>query len=124
MRGNIPIPELPFNEEVWLTVSVTLVRQGRTQLGKPFRDARACNSTGSLALNIWAEALGENGEIRPGLWGVIGKLETFQNQTQFVVSKYKTITLDARRLNVLTHSLIGQPSSLFPEQSPTPTPTT
>src|SRR5436190_10096179 len=31
---------------------------------------------------------------------------------------------DARRLDVLTHSLIGQPSSLPPEQSPTPTPTT
>ena len=30
---------------------------------------------------------------------------------------------DARRLDVLTHSLIGQPSSLPPEQSPTPTPT-
>ena len=30
---------------------------------------------------------------------------------------------DARRLDVLTHSLIGQPSSPLPEQSSTPTPT-
>ena len=30
---------------------------------------------------------------------------------------------DARRLDVLTHSLIGQPSSPPPEQSPTPIPT-
>src|SRR5690242_9788279 len=33
------------------------------------------------------------------------------------------VARDARRLDVLTHSLIGQPSSLPPEQSPTPTPT-
>src|SRR5438477_1591617 len=30
---------------------------------------------------------------------------------------------DVRRLDVLTHSLIGQPSTPPPEQSPTPTPT-
>jgi hypothetical protein len=32
------ISKLPFDEEVWLTVSVTSVRQGRTQQGEPFRD--------------------------------------------------------------------------------------
>ena len=33
------------------------------------------------------------------------------------------VARDARRLDVLTHSLIGQPSSPPPEQSPSPTPT-
>jgi hypothetical protein len=65
MRGNIAIPELPFDEEVWLTVSVTSVRQGLTQQGKPFRDVRARNSTGSVTLKIWAEALEGREEIRP-----------------------------------------------------------
>src|SRR5436853_234172 len=55
MKGNIPIPELPFNEEVWLMVAVTSVRERRTQQGKPFRDVSARNATGSLALNIAAE---------------------------------------------------------------------
>ena len=50
MKGNIPIPELPFNEEVWLMVFVTSVRERRTQQGKPFRDASARNATGNLAL--------------------------------------------------------------------------
>ena len=31
MKGNIPIPELPFAEEVWLMVAVTSVRERRTQ---------------------------------------------------------------------------------------------
>ena len=35
MRGNIPISELPLNEEVWLMVLVTSVRERRTQQGKP-----------------------------------------------------------------------------------------
>jgi hypothetical protein len=97
MRGNIAIPELPFDEQVWLTVSVTSVRQGLTQQGKPFRDVRARNFTGSVTLKIWAEALEGREEIRPGLWGVIGKAEKFQNQTQFVVSEYRPITIETYR---------------------------
>jgi hypothetical protein len=53
MRGNIPIPELPPNKEVWLIVLVTSVRERRTQQGKPFCDISARNSTGSLALRVW-----------------------------------------------------------------------
>src|SRR5262245_45930310 len=97
MRGNIPIPELPFNEEVWLAVLVTSVRQGRTQPGKPFQDVRARNSTGTLVLKIWAEALEDREEMEPGLWKIKGKLTTYQNQTQFVVSDYKPITPDQYR---------------------------
>ena len=97
MRGNIPIPELPLNEEVWLMVSVTSVRQGRTQPGKPFRDVRACNSTGTLTLKIWSEVLEGREEIRPGLWGITGKHQTFQNQTQFIVSQYRPITIETYR---------------------------
>ena len=62
MKGNIPIPELPFSEEVWLMVAVTSVRERRTQQGKPFRDATARNATGNLLLKIWAEKL--RGESR------------------------------------------------------------
>jgi hypothetical protein len=93
MKGNIPIPELPYSEEVWLMVAVTSVRERRTQQGKPFRDASARNVTGSLALKIWAEILEGRAEMRPGLWGVTGKLESFQDRAQFVVSEYRPITV-------------------------------
>ena len=97
MRGNIPIPELPFAEEVWLMVVVTAVRERRTQQGKPFRDASARNATGGLALKIWAEVLEGREDLKPGLWGVTGKLESFQDRAQFVVSEYKPITIEKYR---------------------------
>jgi hypothetical protein len=97
MKGNIPIPELPHAEEVWLMVAITAVRERRTQQGKPFRDASARNATGSLALKIWADVLEGREDLRPGLWGVTGKLDTFQNQTQFVVTEYKPITIEQYR---------------------------
>jgi len=97
MKGNIPIPDLPLAEEVWLMVAVTSVRERRTQQGKPFREANARNATGNLALKIWADVLEGREEIRPGLWGVTGKLDTFQNQTQFIVSEYKPITVEQYR---------------------------
>jgi hypothetical protein len=93
MKGNIPIPELPFSEEVWLMVAVTSVRERRTQQGKPFRDANARNATGSLALKIWGEVLEGREDLKPGLWGVTGKLESFQDRSQFIVSEYKPITI-------------------------------
>lgn len=97
MKGNIPIPELPFAEEVWLMVAVTSVRERRTQQGKPFRDASARNATGNLLLKIWGEALEGREDLRPGLWGVTGKLESFQDRSQFVVSDYRPITIEQYR---------------------------
>jgi hypothetical protein len=97
MKGNIPIPELPFAEEVWLIVAVTSVRERRTQQGKPFRDASARNATGSLALKVWAEVLEGREDLKPGLWGVTGKLESFQDRSQFVVTEYKPITIEMYR---------------------------
>src|SRR6266849_5937163 len=97
MKGNIPMPELTFAEDVWLIVTVTSVRERRTQQGKPFRDASARNATGSLALKIWADVLEGREDLKPGLWGVTGKLDTFQNQTQFIVTEYKPITIEQYR---------------------------
>jgi len=97
MKGNIPIPELPFAEEVWLMVAVTAVRERRTKDGKPFRELSARRSTGTLALKVWAEVLEGREELRPGLWGVTGKLETFQDRAQFIVSEYRPITIDQYR---------------------------
>ena len=78
-------------------VAVTSVRERRTQQGKPFRDASARNATGSLLLKIWAEVLEGREDLRPGLWGVTGKLESFQDRSQFVVSEYRPITIDQYR---------------------------
>src|SRR6185369_12035756 len=97
MRGNIPIPELPLAEEVWLMVTATAVRERRTKDGKPFREISARNPTGTLPLKIWADVLEGRAEFRPGLWGVTGKLEMFQERPQFVVSEYRPITLEQYR---------------------------
>jgi hypothetical protein len=97
MKGNIPIPELPFAEEVWLMVAVISVRERRTKDGKPFREVSARNSTGSLPLKVWSDVLEGREELRPGLWGVTGKLESFQDRNQFVVSEYRPITLEQYR---------------------------
>ena len=78
-------------------VAVTSVRERRTQQGKPFRDASARNATGSLALKIWAEVLEGREEMKPGLWGVTGKLEAFQDRSQFVVTEYRPINIEQYR---------------------------
>ena len=97
MRGNIPIPEIPHGEELWLMVVITSVREKRTQQGKRFCDATARNATGSLPLKIWGETLDAWKEIKPGLWGITGKLEMFQERSQFVVAEYRPITIEQYR---------------------------
>ena len=97
MRGNIPIPEIPHGEDLWLMVLVTSVRERRTQQGRLFCDASARNATGSIALKIWGEVLETQNELKPGLWGITGKLETYQDRSQFVVAEYRPITLEQYR---------------------------
>ena len=97
MRGNIPIPEIPFAEELWLMVVITSVREKRTQQGKRFADATARNTTGSLPLKIWGETLEAWKEIKPGLWGITGRLESFQDRSQFIVTEYRPITVELYR---------------------------
>jgi DNA polymerase elongation subunit (family B) len=97
MRGNLPIPDLPAGEDVWLMLLVTSVRQRRTQQGKLFLEANARNSSGTIALKLWDDALETQQELNPGLWGVTGKLEYFQDRPQFVVAEYRPITLDQYR---------------------------
>ena len=97
MRGNIPIPEIPYAEELWLMVVITSVREKRTQQGKRFVDAVARNATGSLSLKIWDETIEVWKEIKPGLWGIAGQLETFQDRAQFVVTEYRPITIEPYR---------------------------
>ena len=97
MRGNIPIPEIPFAEELWLMVVITSVREKRTQQGKRFADATARNATGSLPLKIWGETLEVWKEIKPGLWGITGRLESYQDRSQFIVTEYRPITIELYR---------------------------
>lgn len=97
MRGNIPIPEIPLGEDLWLMVLVTSVRERRTQQGRLFCDASARNATGSLSLKIWGEVLETQKEIKPGLWGITGKLEVYQDRQQFVVAEYRPITIEQYR---------------------------
>ena len=78
-------------------VLITSLRERRTQQGKPFRDALARNATGTIALKIWGETIETEKEIKPGLWGITGRLETFQDRPQFVVAEYRQITLEQYR---------------------------
>lgn len=97
MKGNVPIPELQHGEDAWLMVVVTSVRERRTQQGKRFCDVLARNATGTLPLRIWSEVLATCKDITPGLWGITGKLETFQDRPQFVVAEYRPITVEQYR---------------------------
>jgi DNA polymerase elongation subunit (family B) len=97
MKGNIPIPELTPAEDTWLMVVVSGVRDRRTQQGKRFCDAVARNATGTIALKIWGETLDLWKDIKPGLWGITGHLESFQDRPQFVVAEYRPITIEQYR---------------------------
>src|SRR4029078_5188447 len=76
---------------------VTSVRERRTQQGRVFCDASARNATGSIALKIWGEILETQKGLKPGLWGITGKLETFHDRSQFVVAEYRPITIEQYR---------------------------
>ena len=97
MRGNIPIPKIPQGEDVWLMVLVNSIRPRRNQQGRAFYDAVARNATGLLALKIWSDVVDTQGELKPGLWGITGKLEAFQERSQFVVAEYRPITIEQYR---------------------------
>ena len=97
MRSNVPIPEIPHGEELWLILLVTSVRERRTQQGRLYYDVSARNATGSLFLRIWDEVAQTQTPLQPGLWAVKGKLESFQDRVQFVVSEYRATTLEKYR---------------------------
>ena len=112
MRGNIPIPEMPEGEELWLMVVITSVREKRTQQGKRFCDATARNATGSLALKVWSETLAVWKELKPGLFGIAGTLETFQERPQFVVNRYQPVTLETYRKHQNTDPVLPRAYTL------------
>src|SRR5215510_7124758 len=78
-------------------VTVTSVRRGRTIQGNPFYDAVGRNDSGAVALKIWGDGRGESGEIKPGLWGITGHLDQFQNKPLFIVSSFKPIKMSDYR---------------------------
>src|SRR5690242_13025987 len=97
MKGNVPIRDLIAGEDVWLTLAVLSAREIRPQQGTPFLLARARNATGSISLKIPVEVLQGGSALKPGLWGVVGRLETFQNQPQFLVAELRPITIEKYR---------------------------
>jgi hypothetical protein len=97
MKGNLPIYELNVGEDIWLAVVITSTREIRPQQGKPFLLAGARNASGSIALKIPTEILHSNSITTPGLYGIVGRLEMFQGQRQFVASELRSITADKYR---------------------------
>jgi len=97
MKGNVPISELPPGEDLWLTVAVTSVREIRPQQGRPFLLASARNASGTITLKIPGEVHQAGTPIKLGLCGIVGHVELFQNQAQFVVSEIRPITIEKYR---------------------------
>ncbi|HXD34115.1 MAG TPA: ribonuclease H-like domain-containing protein [Pyrinomonadaceae bacterium] len=120
MRGNIPIPELNYGEDVWLILVVTLVRERRTQQGKLYYDAQARNSTGSVNLKIWNEAIETWKEIKPGIWGVAGRLESSQDRPQFVVTEYRPVSVEKYREHLSADPILPRAYTLDIETIPQP----
>lgn len=94
MKGNITIAALKPGEEIWLAVIITSSREIKPQQGKPFHLASARNASGTIALKVPDETLSGGLTLGPGLWGVVGRLEMFQGQPQFVVSELRPITAE------------------------------
>ncbi|MEK6407566.1 MAG: hypothetical protein AABN34_11435, partial [Acidobacteriota bacterium] len=118
MKGNLSIPELPAGEDLWLAVAVTSAREIRPQQGRPFLLASARNASGTIALKIPTEIL--KSTPKPGLWGIVGRLETFQNQPQFVVSELRPITADKYRELQNAEPLLPRAFTLDIETIPVP----
>jgi 3'-5' exonuclease len=97
MKGNIPIAELPPGEDLWLTVTLISTREIKPQQGRPFYLAAARNASGTVTLKIPSEILQSGAAPRPGLWGIVGRVEAFQGQQQFVVSELRAITVEKYR---------------------------
>ena len=97
VRANIPIPEIPHGQDLWLILLVTSVRERRTQQGRLYYDVSARNATGSIFLRLWGDVAETQGEMKPGLWAVKGKLESFQDRNQFVVAEYRATTIEKYR---------------------------
>jgi hypothetical protein len=97
VRANIPIPEIPHGEDLWLILLVTSVRERRTLQGRLYYDVSARNATGSIFLGVWGDVAATHPPLQPGLWAVEGKLETFQERPQFVVAEYRSTTVEKYR---------------------------
>jgi hypothetical protein len=96
MRGNIPIAELPQNEEVWLVVLVSSVRR-RASPGGPYLDVQSSNASGTLYFKVTSGITDTQELIKPGLWRVTGKFESFQDRVHFVVTQYQPATIEEYR---------------------------
>lgn len=120
MKGNLSIRELPAGEDIWLAVAVTSVREIRPQQGKPFLLAVARNATGTIPLKIPGEILEAGTTPKPGLWGIVGRVETFQNQVQFVVSEFRPITIEKYRELQNAEPLLPRAFTLDIETIPLP----
>jgi Predicted 3'-5' exonuclease related to the exonuclease domain of PolB len=97
MLGNIPIPELPHDENVWLMLFVSAIRDRRSPQGRAYKEIYSRNSTGTLTIRIWNDTIEHLGQIKPGLWRITGKVEIVQDRAQFITSEYEPITLDQYR---------------------------
>jgi hypothetical protein len=91
MRGNIAFTELPLEKEVWLVAIVTSVSKLTARNGKPYYAALARNGSGTVSLRCWSEVIDQCGALRPGLYGITGRLASYQELLQFVVTTYRPI---------------------------------
>ena len=97
MKKNSPISDLHAGDDVCLHLTLTSIRDRRSQQGKRFVDAPARNATGALIVRVWSELLERAGDITAGLWEVTGRVESFAGQLQLTASEYVRLSLDDYR---------------------------
>lgn len=120
MRGNLPIPDLPHAEDVWLVVVITSIHERRTPQGRSYFEASARNVTGTIPLKIWGDTVETWREIRTGLWCITGRVEVFQERPQFVVAEYRPITVEQYREHQRTDPILPLAYTLDVETLPIP----
>ena len=120
MKGKISIRDLAIGEDVWLAIVITSSREIRPQQGKSFFLAHARNASGTIALKIPSEILQSPGVIKPALWGIVGRLDMFQGQPQFVVSELRPITAEKYRELQNAEPLLPRAFTLDIETIPLP----
>lgn len=95
-RKNIPIYELPFDEEISLLVMISSVRR-RVQQGRLFIEASARNHTGLVALKFSDELTKTPEMPAPGLWRITGKLEAKLEKPQLRIVECTQVSLEQYR---------------------------
>lgn len=111
LRTDIPIPDLSFDEDISLLVTISSVRR-RYQQGRALIEAIARNHTGVVTLKFSEEVLNGRADLGPGLWRIAGRLEAMFEKPQVRVTECSPITLEHYREEMRHEPLVPRAFTL------------